>query len=179
MTISDGLRSSNKPRSGRVCATIKVFGRWSFSVYHPYSQNSIMFAAGYVVFLATVVSSGSVVSTGLMQQRTLNDPKMPGTNVTTGTRQPDSLRSNVSECILLFGAFCNGNLGDVIQASTMSRLLKSVASDSLCVWHAYPSKEKTTNGFHEGALTYVWGSAVEICIISNFVYIYIYYIFLC
>ena len=121
-----------------------------------------MFAVGAVAILATVVFTGSIVSGGLVQQqRVLDAPKRPGTKKAgTGTRLPDSLRrSNVSDCILLFGAFCNGNLGDVIQASTMSRLVKSVTSDSSCVWHAYPSKENAKNGFHEGVDgVSFWGS---------------------
>lgn len=59
-------------------------------------------------------------------------------------------QEDVSECILLFGAYCNGNLGDVIQASTLSRLIANAVSDAVCVWHAHPSKEKIANGFHEG-----------------------------
>lgn len=57
---------------------------------------------------------------------------------------------DVSECILLFGAFCNGNMGDVMQASTMSRLVSNVASHDRCVWHAHPEKEDPANGFREG-----------------------------
>ena len=57
---------------------------------------------------------------------------------------------DVSECILLFGAYCNGNMGDVIQASTLSRLVSSVSPEASCVWHAHPSKEALANGFHEG-----------------------------
>ena len=133
-----------------------------------------MFAVRAVVVLATVVLSGSMASGGLVLQRILDAPKMPGTNASTSARLPDTLRSNVSDCILLFGAFCNGNLGDVIQASTMSRLVKSVTSDSLCVWHAYPSKENAANGFQEGMHAFYflggWGdSAVEIWIIENIV----------
>ncbi|CAM9490254.1 unnamed protein product [Scytosiphon promiscuus] len=52
-------------------------------------------------------------------------------------------------CILLFGAYANGNMGDVVQSSTMSRLVSNVAPGT-CIWHAHPSKESTTNGFHEG-----------------------------
>lgn len=57
---------------------------------------------------------------------------------------------NVSQCVLLFGAYCNGNMGDVIQASAMARLVADVSSDAQCVWHAHPSKEDSVNGFHEG-----------------------------
>lgn len=57
---------------------------------------------------------------------------------------------DVSECILLFGAFCNGNMGDVMQASTMSRLVSNVATYDRCVWHAHPGKEDPANGFREG-----------------------------
>lgn len=59
---------------------------------------------------------------------------------------------DVSECILLFGAYCNGNMGDVIQASTLSRLVSSVSPEASCVWHAHPSKEALANGFHEGMM---------------------------
>lgn len=59
---------------------------------------------------------------------------------------------DVSECILLFGAYCNGNMGDVIQASTLSRLVSSVSPEASCVWHAHPSKEALANGFHEGMI---------------------------
>lgn len=57
---------------------------------------------------------------------------------------------DVSECILLFGAFCNGNMGDVMQASTMSRLVSNAATHDRCVWHAHPGKEDPANGFREG-----------------------------
>ena len=57
---------------------------------------------------------------------------------------------DMSDCILLFGAYCNGNMGDVIQASTLSRLVSSVSPEVSCVWHAHPSKEALANGFHEG-----------------------------
>eukprot|EP00904_Undaria_pinnatifida_P004663 jgi/Undpi1/14198/HiC_scaffold_9.g03847.m1 len=62
----------------------------------------------------------------------------------------------MSDCILLFGAYCNGNMGDVIQASTLSRLVSSVSPEVSCVWHAHPSKEALANGFHEVAFAVVF-----------------------
>lgn len=59
---------------------------------------------------------------------------------------------DVGECILLFGAYANGNMGDVIQSSTMARLMSNVAPAGTCVWHAHPSKECAENGFHEGTM---------------------------
>lgn len=69
------------------------------------------------------------------------------TTVRTDGPGPDE---DVSKCILFFGAYCNGNLGDAIQASTMARLIAKVASEERCVWHAHPSKEVPANGFREG-----------------------------
>ena len=57
---------------------------------------------------------------------------------------------DVSECLLLFGAYANGNLGDIVQSSTMARLMSNVASADTCIWHAHPSKESTAKGFREG-----------------------------
>ena len=113
-----------------------------------------MFALRNVFFLATIASPGLIVSASWVPQWFLN----------TGGKQPARpSRSNVSECILLFGAFCNGNLGDIIQASTMSRLVKSLASDSMCVWHAHPANEETTNCFQDGrrrsSFFFGWGGS--------------------
>lgn len=102
--------------------------------------NCPMFAVRKVILLTASISLGSRASASLLQQK--NGTAWPGANSAMGP--------NVSECVLLFGAFCNGNLGDVIQASTMSRLITKVAPDSTCIWHAHPSKEKMTNGFREG-----------------------------
>ncbi|CAB1098255.1 unnamed protein product [Ectocarpus sp. CCAP 1310/34] len=61
-----------------------------------------------------------------------------------------AMEVDVGECILLFGAYANGNMGDVIQSSTMGRLMSNVAPAGTCIWHAHPSKESAENGFHEG-----------------------------
>lgn len=58
---------------------------------------------------------------------------------------------DVSECLLLFGAYANGNMGDIVQSSTMARLMSNVAPPGTCIWHAHPSKETTARGFREGA----------------------------
>lgn len=65
------------------------------------------------------------------------------------TSFPDA-EEDVGGCILLFGAYANGNLGDVIQSSTMARLISNVAPENTCIWYGHPSKESTANGFHEG-----------------------------
>eukprot|EP00904_Undaria_pinnatifida_P001181 jgi/Undpi1/11063/HiC_scaffold_30.g13361.m1 len=57
--------------------------------------------------------------------------------------------SDISECILLFGAFCNGNMGDVIQPIAMQRLLASVAPTQ-CFWYAHPWNEDSVRGFRIG-----------------------------
>ncbi|CAM9462535.1 unnamed protein product, partial [Hapterophycus canaliculatus] len=48
---------------------------------------------------------------------------------------------DIGECILLFGAFCSGNMGDVIQPMAMENLLASVAPDQ-CFWFAHPREEE-------------------------------------
>lgn len=105
--------------------------------------NCPMFAAGKLIFLIASITSGLRASASLVQQQN-------GTAWSSANSSTDAISPDVSECVLLFGAFCNGNLGDVIQASTMSRLVTKVASDSTCIWHAHPSKEKMANGFREG-----------------------------
>ncbi|CAN0062451.1 unnamed protein product [Scytosiphon promiscuus] len=55
----------------------------------------------------------------------------------------------VGDCILLFGAFCNGNLGDVIQPLAMKRLLASIAPDQ-CFWYAHPGVETASRGYRVG-----------------------------
>lgn len=61
---------------------------------------------------------------------------------------PDNV--DVSECILLFAAFCNGNMGDVIQAASMRHLVARLAGREQCIWYAHPAKEDPANGFQEG-----------------------------
>lgn len=56
---------------------------------------------------------------------------------------------DVAECLLLFGAYANGNMGDVVQSATMQRLFTNVAPGT-CIWHSHPSKEAPSRGFHEG-----------------------------
>lgn len=63
-----------------------------------------------------------------------------------------SAEEDVSGCLLLFGAYANGNLGDIIQSSTMARLVSNVAPAGTCIWHAHPSKETTAKGFREGQM---------------------------
>ncbi|CAM9695268.1 unnamed protein product, partial [Scytosiphon promiscuus] len=53
----------------------------------------------------------------------------------------DSNLPDVGECILLFGAFCSGNMGDVIESMSMENLLASVAPDQ-CFWYAHPREEE-------------------------------------
>lgn len=55
---------------------------------------------------------------------------------------------DVSQCLLLFGAFCNGNMGDVVQAAAVHRLI-SLRADQ-CVWYAHSEKEDPSRGFREG-----------------------------
>ncbi|CAM9773752.1 unnamed protein product, partial [Hapterophycus canaliculatus] len=57
--------------------------------------------------------------------------------------------ANAGDCILLFGAFCNGNLGDVIQPLAMKRLLASLAPEQ-CFWYAHPGVETISSGNHVG-----------------------------
>ena len=57
---------------------------------------------------------------------------------------------DVGGCLLLFGAYANGNMGDVVQSSTMQRLFTQVAPEGTCIWHSHPSKEDPSKGFHEG-----------------------------
>lgn len=64
------------------------------------------------------------------------------------TKVPDTI--DVSECILLFGAFCNGNMGDVMQAASMRNLINGLAMTQPCIWYAHPVKENFGNGFGEG-----------------------------
>ncbi|CAM9285887.1 unnamed protein product [Ectocarpus fasciculatus] len=64
--------------------------------------------------------------------------------VTMGTGS-SSVSPDVDGCILLFGAFCNGNMGDVIQPMAMEHLLASVAPDQ-CFWYAHPGVESVDQG---------------------------------
>lgn len=64
------------------------------------------------------------------------------------TKVPDSI--DVSECILLFAAFCNGNMGDVMQAASMRNLINGLTMTQPCIWYAHPDKEIFANGFGEG-----------------------------
>lgn len=57
---------------------------------------------------------------------------------------------DVSECIVLFAAFCNGNMGDVAQAASMRHLIDGLTEVEHCVWYAHPVKEDPANGFSEG-----------------------------
>jgi len=61
---------------------------------------------------------------------------------------------DVGGCLLFFGAYANGNMGDVVQSSTMQRLFTKVAPGT-CIWHSHPSKEAPSKGFHEGMFTEV------------------------
>ncbi|CAB1098846.1 unnamed protein product [Ectocarpus sp. CCAP 1310/34] len=56
-----------------------------------------------------------------------------------------SVSPDFGECMLLFGAFCNGNMGDVIQPMAMEHLLASVAPDQ-CFWYAHPGEEGIDQG---------------------------------
>lgn len=74
-------------------------------------------------------------------------------DLAASSRHPfPAIEVDVGECILLFGAYANGNMGDVIQSSTMGRLMSNVAPAGTCIWHAHPSKESAENGFHEGTM---------------------------
>ncbi|CAN0182794.1 unnamed protein product [Ectocarpus sp. 6 AP-2014] len=65
------------------------------------------------------------------------------------SRQADpskaGLFDDVGDCILLFGGFCNGNMGDVVQPIAMHDLLASVAPDQ-CFWYAHPAGEAPERG---------------------------------
>eukprot|EP00752_Nemacystus_decipiens_P010080 g8982.t1 len=57
---------------------------------------------------------------------------------------------DVSECILLFGAFCNGNMGDVVQPISMEHLLASVLPPEQCYYYAHPVDEDPSRKFSMG-----------------------------
>ncbi|CAN0183456.1 unnamed protein product [Ectocarpus sp. 6 AP-2014] len=59
------------------------------------------------------------------------------------------LFDDVGDCILLFGGFCNGNMGDVVQPIAMHDLLASVAPDQ-CFWYAHPADEDVERGYRIG-----------------------------
>ncbi|CBJ28751.1 conserved unknown protein [Ectocarpus siliculosus] len=59
------------------------------------------------------------------------------------------LFDDVGDCILLFGGFCNGNMGDVVQPIAMQDLLASVAPDQ-CFWYAHPADEDVERGYRIG-----------------------------
>lgn len=68
-----------------------------------------------------------------------------GTPTRTQLTIPEDV--DVSNCLLWFGAFCNGNMGDVAQVASITRLMSHLEQ---CIWFAHPAKEEPTRGFHEG-----------------------------
>lgn len=82
------------------------------------------------------------------------------------TSFPDA-EEDVSGCILLFGAYANGNMGDVIQSSTMARLISNVAPENTCIWLGHPGKESAANGFHEGITAYDYEASAIVSYYSS------------
>ncbi|CAM9922247.1 unnamed protein product [Ectocarpus sp. 4 AP-2014] len=60
-----------------------------------------------------------------------------------------SEETDVSDCILLYGAFCNGNMGDVIQPQAMENLLAMLVPEQ-CFWYAHPWGEYHMRGHRLG-----------------------------
>eukprot|EP00903_Cladosiphon_okamuranus_P011259 g10617.t1 len=58
--------------------------------------------------------------------------------------------ADVRDCILLFGAFCNGNMGDVVQHISMEHILSSVAPTDQCFYYAHHRGENSSKGFRIG-----------------------------
>eukprot|EP00903_Cladosiphon_okamuranus_P011257 g10615.t3 len=58
--------------------------------------------------------------------------------------------AGMEDCILLFGAFCNGNMGDVVQPISMEHLLASVVPPDQCFYYAHPRGEDHSKGFRIG-----------------------------
>ncbi|CAM9316275.1 unnamed protein product [Ectocarpus fasciculatus] len=72
--------------------------------------------------------------------------------VDMSSRQDDPSKAglaDVGDCILLFGGFCNGNMGDVVQPIAMEDLLAAVAPDQ-CFWYAHPVGEDPERGYRIG-----------------------------
>lgn len=81
-------------------------------------------------------------------QSFLSESKTSISAVLQQQRVPENI--DVSECIVLFAAFCNGNMGDVVQAASMRHLVDDLMAAEQCIWYAHPLKEDPANGFREG-----------------------------
>ncbi|CAM9460321.1 unnamed protein product [Ectocarpus sp. 8 AP-2014] len=106
------------------------------------SQNSQAAAEGPSAENGAAGNTQWVVRRLIVPEERLRNQRVKGTG-------SSSVSPDVGECILLFGAFCNGNMGDVIQPMAMERLLASVAPDQ-CFWYAHPGGEGVDKGNHIG-----------------------------
>ncbi|CAM9929519.1 unnamed protein product [Pylaiella littoralis] len=111
-----------------------------------------MALARLLVLASTLLAKGIVYAKPLVLSIAL---LLSGIAISSASkpRRPNSfpdIEEDVGGCLLLFGAYANGNMGDVIQSSTMARLFSNAAPENTCIWLGHPSKESPANGFHEG-----------------------------
>ncbi|CAM9193464.1 unnamed protein product [Ectocarpus sp. 13 AM-2016] len=102
------------------------------------SQNSQAAAEGPSAENGAAGNKQWVLRRLIVPEERLRNQRVKGTG-------SSSVSPDVGECILLFGAFCNGNMGDVIQPMAMEHLLASVAQDQ-CFWYAHPGVEGVDQG---------------------------------